>query len=362
MPPAPASPPAADFDSPAPPLWTGQLRCYDARGRVIPCDEAPSQDPLGDDAPRGLRPADASRFESLGELVRDRLTGLFWTANANPFGFPLPWREALAAVAAMNAEAAHDRTDWRLPNRRELRSLMDHAASKPALAGNADLEAAAGRSPFHNVFQHWCWTSTTASRAPAYAWRIHLAGARMFYGHKGEESMVWPVAGASGILPRTGQSTCWDEQGRPLSCEDASAAAVSGMDGAARQGVPWPEPRFVEADDAAVTDRLTGLHWRRAPAREGVLMSWEEALRLGPDIGEGWRLPTINELESLVDCAAHDPALPAEHPFVQPQEAYWSATTSGYETDWAFCLYLHKGAVGVGWKGAPEFAAWLCKG
>ena len=28
-----------------------------------------------------------------------------------------------------------------------------------------------------------------------------------------------------------------------------------------------------------------------------------------------WRLPNINELESLVDCSAHSPALPHGHPF-----------------------------------------------
>ncbi|MDY6994638.1 MAG: DUF1566 domain-containing protein [Pseudomonadota bacterium] len=37
-----------------------------------------------------------------------------------------------------------------------------------------------------------------------------------------------------------------------------------------------------------------------------------------------WRLPTINELESLVDCGQHAPALPQEHPFEAVQPIYWS--------------------------------------
>jgi hypothetical protein len=75
----------------------------------------------------------------------------------------------------------------------------------------------------------------------------------------------------------------------------------------------------------------------------------------------GWRLPNINELESLVDCSSHSPALPEKHPFTDVQDVYWSSTTSLYGADWAWCLYLDKGAVGAGQKAQAQFSVWAIR-
>ncbi|MFW5735268.1 MAG: DUF1566 domain-containing protein [Oceanidesulfovibrio sp.] len=334
-----------------PPLATGLDRCHDSAGRDIPCEDT------GQDAAHGLGlRMEGERFvaePSNTDVVEDRLTGLVWTRDASQGGFPVSWREALDHIAAMNAERTYGRSDWRLPNRRELRSLVNHGQRKPVL--NPD-------HPFASVFQHWYWTATTAAKAPGYAWRVHMAGGRVFYGRKDEGSMVWAVAGQSGTLPRTGQKQCFDDRGRTIEC------GGTGQDGELRMGVAWPEDRFAvhPGDKDAVLDRLTGLLWRINANECGRLTTWKEALdkatRAGMSSAGPWRLPNINELESLVDCSAHDPALPAGHPFENTQEAYWSSTSSGFEPDWTFNLYLHKGAVGVGHKAGAEFCCWLCAG
>ncbi len=117
-----------------------------------------------------------------------------------------------------------------------------------------------------------------------------------------------------------------------------------------KRACPGP-PRF-EVRDTTVIDRLTRLEWRKDTIFEGRAMGWEEALRtvarLNRETSDTWRLPNINELESLVDCARHTPALPPEHPFTRTEEVYWSSTTSMYIPEWAWALYLHKSAVGVG--------------
>lgn len=59
-------------------------------------------------------------------------------------------------------------------------------------------------------------------------------------------------------------------------------------------------------------------------------------------------MPAINELEALVDWAAQSPALPSGHPFDDLQDIYWSSTTSLFEPDWAWALYLEKGPTGIG--------------
>jgi hypothetical protein len=158
------------------------------------------------------------------------------------------------------------------------------------------------------------------------------------------------------VVPRTGQSLCYDAAGKVMPC------AGSGQDGEWRYGAAWPEPRF-EILHTGVLDHLTGLLWRCSANLTPQPVVWREALAALAKLNQesesnAWRLPTINELESLVDCAAHSPALPSRHPFADVQDIYWSSTTSLFEPDWAWALYLEKGATGVGQKRFAQFSVW----
>jgi hypothetical protein len=332
-----------------PVLQTGQWSCHDADGREIPCGGS------GQDAEfrRGLA-WPSPRFDAQGEVVRDRLTGLIWTRDASPGELPMTWREALDFIVRLNRDSHLGYNDWRLPNRRELRSLVSHQTRRLALPED---------HPFINVFSGWYWTSTTAAISPTHAWYVNLDGARLFYGGKDQSYLVWPVRGESSVLPTTGQTQCFDANGREIAC------AGTGQDGEFRAGVPWPVPRFTAQGDK-VFDRLTGLYWMHRADLAHRAVNWREALaavavhnRAGAKPHESWRLPNINELESLVDCTAHSPALSPGHPFEEVQAAYWSSTTSLFEPDWAWALYLDKGAVGVGQKHGWHFHVWaVCGG
>ncbi len=93
--------------------------------------------------------------------------------------------------------------------------------------------------------------------------------------------------------------------------------------------------RFVVLTDwnsEAVLDRETGLVWERAPQADTDI--WRDArfTCIAKTVGnrKGWRLPSIQELASLVDPSVPlpGPTLPAGHPFTNIQtEGYWSATT-----------------------------------
>jgi hypothetical protein len=271
-------------------------------------------------------PWPSARFRAGGETALDLLTGLTWPLDANPAEFPLDWQAALNFIDLMNRKKAHGFGDWRLPNRRELRSLISHQTKNPPLPEG---------HPFTNVFPGWYWTSTTAAVNPDFAWYVHLGGGRAFYGAKSQYYLLWPVRG---------------EGNEAVRCA-------------------WPEPRFeIDEDGATATDRLTNLRWRISAdlTREPVV--WEDALRAAWKFneedagGRAWRLPNINELESLVDLSRHNPALPPDHPFTGCREVYWSSTTSMYEPDWAWALYMDKGAVGVGRKEYARFHVWAVSG
>jgi hypothetical protein len=326
-------------------ISTGQKSCYDEAGKEIPCRGS------GQDGEFRLgAPWPEPRFVVSGETVLDSLTGLLWSRDANPHGFPVTWGEALAEIEAMNGDRYLGHDDWRLPNRAELRSLISYQAKNPALPAD---------HPFVNTFLGWYWTSTSAAINPAYAWYVHLEGARMFYGGKEQYYLFWPVRGAgNGLLRRTGQEHCYDSRGQIIACPG------SGQDGEYQLGRPWPVPRF-EAGELTVVDRLTNLRWTRHADHSDGPVSWQQALEVVEDLNrtrlagvDRWRLPAINELESLVDCSAAQPALSVGHPFADLREGYWSATTSFFETDWAWVLYLEKGACGVGHKPGKTFFVW----
>ena len=154
-------------------LHTGQRTCHADDGRELAC-EGSCQDAsfaVGTPWPE-------PRFDLRNDAVMDGLTGLSWCRNANLAEFPLTWQEALDFVADMNREQRFCQRDWRMPNRRELRSLLSMQTKLPALPE---------RHPFINVFNGWYWTATTAAISPAHAWYAALDGARMFYGGKEQD-------------------------------------------------------------------------------------------------------------------------------------------------------------------------------
>ncbi len=59
--------------------------------------------------------------------------------------------------------------------------------------------------------------------------------------------------------------------------------------------------------------------------------------------------------------AAFRIALPAGADFEALRPAYWSSTTSLFEPDWAWVLYLDAGAVGVGQKKGAHFHVWAVR-
>jgi hypothetical protein len=80
-----------------------------------------------------------------------------------------------------------------------------------------------------------------------------------------------------------------------------------------------------------VRDTTTGLIWEQSPDLSHLV--WTDAIahceakRLGGQ--EGWRLPTVKELATLIDQEQTDPALPKNHPFANIRSAvYWSSTPS----------------------------------
>jgi hypothetical protein len=123
-------------------------------------------------------------------------------------------------------------------------------------------------------------------------------------------------------------------------------------------------------DDDLVLDKETGLVWPRHANVLTNAQTWLDAnstareLRLANRMG--WRLPTVEELSSLLDPGTSDPALPTGHPFISVQfgdgvPAYWTSTNSENSGGAAWFVNFGGGGVGLGTKGIPGFA-WPVRG
>jgi len=149
-------------------------------------------------------------------------------------------------------------------------------------------------------------------------------------------------------VPETGQTTCYNAAGAPIAC------AGTGQDGDLKAGVAWPAPRFVVGTgvgttDQCVTDTLTGLMWMRAP--DSVTSTWAAALTSANNLTlcgfSDWRLPNINELESLVNSeAASQAAFLNTQGFTGVQASnYWSSSSYAASAASAWIVLMDDGGV-----------------
>jgi hypothetical protein len=113
-------------------------------------------------------------------------------------------------------------------------------------------------------------------------------------------------------------------------------------------------------EDDLVLDKETGLIWPRNANLTGNALNWLDAnttcreAKIANRIG--WRLPTVEELSSLIDARRLNPALPTGHPFVQVQFgqgvwAYWTSTNSENPCGAAWFVNLGSGDAGLATKG-----------
>lgn len=130
----------------------------DGRIKGYPAERGPRGEPFRRYARcvRGNPLYGVNRFVDNGDgTVSDEATGLVWTQRDNGKG--VNWRDALAWAEALSL-AGHD--DWRLPNAKELQSIVDYTrapdAQDPARRGPAIDPVFRLSDP-----EAWCWTSTT---------------------------------------------------------------------------------------------------------------------------------------------------------------------------------------------------------
>jgi len=101
------------------------------------------------------------------------------------------------------------------------------------------------------------------------------------------------------------------------------------------------EIRFADNGDGTVTDRITNLMWLKNGRRLDFVsaVTWWDAVKKSKEIKiagyDNWRLPTIEEWDSLIDTDHQYPALVEPNPFknIVTHMPYWSMTEFVYGKD-----------------------------
>lgn len=172
---------------------TGQRVCYDPSGLTtaeVPCamtgQDGEKQAGVDWSAPRFT--------DNLDGTVTDNLTDLIWLKDANCASFfaPVEFEDALTEANTLSHGFCglidgSSAGDWRLPNIKELLSLVDYSQSGPSVPPG---------HPFTSVQSSLYWSSTTVVSFPTWVWDVSLDGGfGPVVSSKAGMTFVWPVRG-----------------------------------------------------------------------------------------------------------------------------------------------------------------------
>lgn len=127
------------------------------------------------------------------------------------------------------------------------------------------------------------------------------------------------------------------------------------------------EKRFkLVLDQEAVLDMETGLVWERAPTESRTDWNLARSNCLAKVVArrKGWRLPTYEELTSLMDNTVLTPALPVGHPFqnIDGTGLYHYWTITDWSGDTVLTVSMHNFGALTGSSKTSQHYSWCVRG
>lgn len=277
----------------SPVVDTGQTACYDATGAESNCP-LPGAATYGQDAQyTGSQPS----FTANGDgTVTDGVTGLVWQQSPDTqgntdidAGDKLTYSEALTYCQNLTLG---DNGDWRLPDIKELYSLIDFRGTDPSGYTGSDLS---GLIPFIDTdYFAFAYGDTSAGERIIDA---QYASSTLYVANTANDGgdTLFGVNFADGRIKGYGLT-----MPGPGNVEKTFfVICVTGSES-------YGENSFVDNGDQTITDQATGLMWAQNDSASGLdwneALAWAESQNGANYLGySDWRLPNAKELQSLVD-------------------------------------------------------------
>jgi hypothetical protein len=194
------------------PAKTGQTDCYYDDGSTGTCTCGDTNCPSGQDGDleKGVSWPGSRFTDNSDGTVTDNLTGLIWLENANCDTFfsgdgtgqnNRSWANALTAANSLEdgycgLSDGSSAGDWRLPNVREMQSLVHYGVYDPAVPNTAGTGKWTSGDPFTGVQSSYYWSSTTCADDTTVACFVHLRNGSVDGTYKSIPFVyVWPVRG-----------------------------------------------------------------------------------------------------------------------------------------------------------------------
>ncbi len=306
---------------------SGQTACYDSNGVEITCPKQGTAFSGQDAQHNGNLPSYTNNGNG---TITDNVTGLIWQQSADTNGDgtigasdKLTYSAAMAYCENLTLGGADD---WRLPDIKQLYSLIDFSGLDPSGFDGVDTSRLV---PFIDTdYFAFAYGDTTAGE------RIIDAqyASSTQYVSTTSGSLLFGVNLADGRIKGYGITM-------PGGTEKSFYILC------VRGNSSYGQNRLVDNGDGTITDEASGLMWAQNDSAVGLnweqALAWVEQQNATSSLGySDWRLPNAKELQSIVDysrspdtsgSAAIDPLFHArsitneagaiDYPF------YWSSTT-----------------------------------
>ena len=145
---------------------------------------------------------DSAFLDHNNGLITDVRTGLVWRkctegqsgeacSEGERGDSRFTWKEALQHVKAVNVNSSDAYSDWRLPNKKELESIIENSCVAPSI--NTNFFYIFPSRSFYADANYW--TSTTVAGDPAAAWIALFQYGAVAQGKKSDKFFIRLVRG-----------------------------------------------------------------------------------------------------------------------------------------------------------------------
>lgn len=281
-------------------------------------------------------PAQTNFVDQGDGTILDNSTGLVWQKSPGPGTYT--WEESAAYAKRLKLGG---KSDWRLPTMKELFSIADFRGNMRTRTPyiNTDFFEFEYPDPHTGVreMDAQFWSSNrylgTTMRGDQGAFGFNFADGRI---------KAYPIqfGNLRGRNPRPGVS-------KYVRCV---------------RGKAFGENDFKDQGDGTILDRSTGLLWMKQDSDKP--MDWQSAKSFANDLvfagHADWRLPTVHELQGIVDYsrapdakkkAARGPAIDPVFELTDPASWAWTITTHLEHRNGAFYVAFGKALSASLWKG-----------